>query len=171
MMSSGDPDQAWKVLALVNDWVKHAEAKAGASLTLAFAIAGLLYNLVKAEQHPSGWVITLAAVCAITSLAAVCLAGWSLRPRLRPTEPPTNLLYFDHIARKHPRVGGPAPYVADLRVPLTNTDDLFDQIAHQVWANSHVARDKFLWGGASMIFAFISAIALAWTAVALLVTA
>ncbi len=40
-----DVDQAWKALSLVNDWVKHADAKRGVVLTAAGVSGGVLFNL------------------------------------------------------------------------------------------------------------------------------
>ncbi len=42
-----DPDQAWRALSLVNDWVKHAEVKLGVVLTATGVSGGILFNLAK----------------------------------------------------------------------------------------------------------------------------
>ena len=42
-----DPDVAWRALSLVVDWIKHSEAKAGATLAATGVTAGVLYNITK----------------------------------------------------------------------------------------------------------------------------
>lgn len=40
-------DQGWKLLSTVNEWIRFADAKAGAVLAFAGAMGTMLYNLVK----------------------------------------------------------------------------------------------------------------------------
>ncbi|KAA1397633.1 Pycsar system effector family protein [Aeromicrobium ginsengisoli] len=162
-----EPDQAWKALSLVNDWIKHADAKVGASLAVSGVIAVMLYNLVK-DQHQPGCALNLFTVlCA----AAVVLAGGSaalaLMPRLtiaskweqravrraakaadvvapeEPQEDPINLLFFSNIAKEYD--GDGPSYVEVLRSLTSDPERLTRQIAHQVHANATVAHRKFTW--------------------------
>ena len=41
------PDQAWKALGLVNEWVRHAETKVAATLAATGVTAGALLNGVR----------------------------------------------------------------------------------------------------------------------------
>jgi len=68
-----DPDSAREVLGLVNDWVKHAETKAGAALAASGVVGGVLYNLTKGHHDLLlSSVIVLCAVCVfLTALAAL----------------------------------------------------------------------------------------------------
>ena len=101
---AADPDQAWKALSLVNDWIKHAEAKTGATLAVAGVTGGVLYNLVK-DQHDPGVLLWLAAVaCGVAVLIAGISAAIALVPRLRLTraqEEPVSRLFFSDIARAY----------------------------------------------------------------------
>jgi len=77
-----EPDQAWKALGLVNDWIKHADAKVGATLAASGAIAILLYNLLKEQDDLGGIPQLFAALCAAATAAAGGCAGLALMPRL-----------------------------------------------------------------------------------------
>jgi hypothetical protein len=167
VLDDAEPDQAWKALSLVNDWIKHADAKVGATLAVSGVIAVMLYNLVK-DQHQPGCALSLFTVlCA----AAVVLAGGSaslaLMPRLaivskweqravrrvakaasvvapdEPQEDPINLLFFSNIAKEYDRDG--PTYVEVLSSLTSDRERLTRQIAHQVHANATVAHRKFTW--------------------------
>ena len=162
-----DPDHAWKALGLVNDWIKHADAKVGATLAGSGVVAVLLYNLVKNQTEPGGWLSTFAVSCAVaTVLAGVCSA-LALMPRLtitpiwqrlksrtltmrpgverldEPREDPVNLLFFSNIAKQYK--GDSPTYVLVLHALTADPNELTKQIAHQVHANATVAHRKFTW--------------------------
>ncbi|WP_162829898.1 Pycsar system effector family protein [Amycolatopsis palatopharyngis] len=163
---TSEPDQAWKALGLVNDWIKHAEAKVGATLAASGAVAVMLYHLVKNENDPSFWLSAAAVTCAATIVAAGGSATLALIPRLsivrkqktrkaqkvttkiddelaEVPEDPVNLLFFSNIAR-HYKDNGPS-YVEVLRSMTADPEELTRQIAHQVHANATVAHRKFTW--------------------------
>jgi len=141
-----DPDQAWKALTLVNDWIKHAEAKTGASLAVAGVTGGVLYNLVKDQHDPGPALWTAAVVCGVAVLAAGTASALALMPRLRLSrteEEPVSRLFFSHIARKY-KNDSPS-YVEVLRTLTCQPEEVTRQIAHQVHANAVVAQRKFFW--------------------------
>jgi hypothetical protein len=182
-----DPDQAWKLLGLIEDLIRHAESKAGATLAAAGVSAGVLYNLLKDERHPSVGLITVAGLCGalivVSGLSAILalvprldVAGGLERAHLRfrgpapAAEPdgrqdPTSQLFFRDIARKYKTSDGPT--YADALVALTRERaQLTRQIGLQVHANAHIARRKFRWsawalcalGGDLALLAFTAAI-------------
>ncbi|MFE3065036.1 Pycsar system effector family protein [Streptomyces roseus] len=154
-------DHAWKALALVVDWIKHAETKAGVTLAAAGVAGGVLYNLLKDVATPSTWLILCSTVCALGLVATGLCAGSALWPRLKMTEEPTSLLYFHHIARGHAKSD---TYAASLISLTADINALVEEIARQGWANSQVAHKKYLWGGWAIRFLIISLTALATTA-------
>jgi len=172
-----DPDQAWKALTLVNDWIKHAEAKTGISLAATGASGVLLYNLVKDQSTP-GYVLSIFAVLAGVAMLIAGLAGTiAVLPRLtvdrrrlpafskvvRAEQDLSSLLFFSHIAKKY---GGDAPtYVEVFRTLTTDNDQLTRQIAQQVHANATVAHRKYRWTNIAVLalsldYAFVAVVAL-----------
>ncbi|WP_344811538.1 Pycsar system effector family protein [Microlunatus aurantiacus] len=141
---AADPDQAWRVLGLVNDWLKHAESKAAGALAAAGVVGGVLFALV-GDQNDMGWfTAVMSIVCAVAVVATGVCAGLSLWPRINADDPPTSPLYFDHIARQHPDA---TTYRETLKLFAANNEQIIQELASQVWANAHVSRKKYLWAG------------------------
>jgi hypothetical protein len=161
---AANPDQAWKALGLVVDWIKHAETKSAATLAAAGAVGTLLYYLIKNQNANNLYLNVLATTCAVLVVAAGVCATIALWPRLRSGDDPSSPLYFDHIARQHARHGGSKAYADALRALVLDNDQLIAEIAAQAWSNAHVARRKYKWGSAGLIAAMLSVFALGATA-------
>lgn len=151
-----DPDQAWKALSLVNEWIRHAEAKTGATLAATGVVGGLLYSLVKNQNHPSLAISVLASACGACVLAAGVFCALALVPRMRvrgQAEDPSNLLFYAHIAKAF---RGDAPsYVEVLKTLTTSPTELTEHIANQIHANATVAHRKFDWASRALIALFL----------------
>lgn len=178
--SDADPDQAWKSLGLVNDWIKHADAKVGATLAASGVTAVMLYNLVKGEHHPGFWLSLFAIFCGVSVVLAGASAALALIPRLKietrlarrqalreantsgaapvaiPKDDPVNLLFFTNIAKQYD--GDGPSYVEVLSALTADRQRLTRQIAHQVHANATVAHRKFTWADRAIKF-LIAAVA------------
>ncbi|MGY4647680.1 Pycsar system effector family protein [Mycobacterium sp. URHB0021] len=143
--SEDTTSHAWTTLGNVNDWVRHAETKAGYLLAAAGVSGGVLYNLVKSEQHPSGWFSFVSVMCCAGLVIAALSAIWSLIPRLklRGLEEPTSLLYYSHIVRKFGTDG--QAYADSLRTLLSDDIELTSEIAKQTHSIATVARHKYRW--------------------------
>lgn len=136
-------EDAWRLLNSTNEWVRFADAKAGGALAGAGVLAGALATAGlsdKFDKAPEA-AVWLGALAGIAALAAGGLAVYALIPTLRVGEP-VSLIYFEHVARKYRKdIDGHAAAVKEL---LANEDRYFKEVAAQVWANSVVARGKFL---------------------------
>lgn len=87
-----DAAEAWKAVGLVNEWVRHAERKAAATLATSGVIGGVLFNLVKDPTEFSLTINILGPVCGALAFRAAIASVVALWPRLRATEPPTSLV-------------------------------------------------------------------------------
>jgi hypothetical protein len=160
---SPDPDQAWKALSLVNDWVKHAEAKLGVVLAVTGVSGGVLFNLVK-DRNDTSWGFDLAAViCSVAIFAAGLAAMAGLYPvvrlQRRTTDEPANPLFFHDVARAYK---GDAPsYGAILHTLTTSPDDLVRHLGQQVHANATVAQRKYRWANRAIRALLVDLLALA----------
>ncbi len=157
--------EAWNAVGLVNEWVRHAEAKAATTLAASGVLSGVLYNLVK-DQVGIGWTLKIAAPASASLIivAAVC-ATVALWPRLRSKDTPTSSLYFDHIARRHPHSS--KAYIDELKALVANPSQLLEELGQQVWANARVARKKYFWAGWALVTLLGAALALAAVALKL----
>ena len=146
------PDQAWKALSLVNEWIRHAETKAGAVLAAAGVTGGVLYNLVKSQQHASCLMSALPVICGLLAFAAGFCATATLIPRRNVSGGPenfSNLLFYSHVALAY---RNDEPTYAQVLAALTfDPHDLTRHLANQVHANSVVADRKFVWATRGII--------------------
>lgn len=149
-----DPDQAWKVLTLVNDWIKHADSKVGATVAVTAATAVGLYKVLDSVEKP-GWVVmTMSFACAVFLLLAAGQALMALTPRVhlhkkRP-ERYDNLLFYRHIARGY-RTTQRSQYLLSLAELTVDRHELTRQIAAQVYANAAVADRKYGWSNKAIV--------------------
>ena len=136
-------EDAWRLLNSTNEWVRFADAKAGGALAGAGVLAGALATAGLSDKFDTApnaavWFGVLASVAA---LVAAALSVYALLPTLRVGEP-VSLIYFEHVARRYRAdTDGHAEAVKQL---LSDEDRYFKEVAAQVWANSVVARGKFL---------------------------
>jgi hypothetical protein len=152
-----DPEQAWKALTLVNDWIKHAEAKTGAVLAATGASAILLFNLLRASTATNVLVYILAAVAVASTVVGGVCALTALYPRLRlrrrrtvrASNDPVNPLFFHDIVRSY-GTDGPS-YAAVLHTLTTSKVDLVKHLSFQIHANAIVAARKYKWSNRAII--------------------
>ena len=178
LVGGPEPDQAWKALSLINDWIKHADAKVGATLAVSGVVAVMLYNLVKSQKEPGCVLSIFTVLCAIAVVAAGGSAALALMPRLtivgkwerrtarraakaagvpapvESVEDPVNLLFFSNIAKEYD--GDGPSYVEVLRSLTSDPERLTRQIAHQVHANATVAHRKFTWADRAIKFLMLA---------------
>lgn len=140
-----DTEVAWKALSLVVDWIRHAEAKAAATLATTGLAAGVLYNVTKDLKAWSRPVSAAVVVCVLLLLVAGISAGVALRPRLRNKNETPSTIYYRDISAAHPKSSGASAYVAQLQDLIADKQRLVAEVAGQVWANAHVAKQKFTW--------------------------
>lgn len=146
--SEPDPDHAWKALSLVNDWIRHGDAKIGVTLAVTGVAGVMLFNLVVDAPHTNCWLRAFGVLAAVALFLASASAIIGLVPqvkvgRRREPEAYTNLLFYKHIARGWE--GKPADFVRELGSLTLNKQELTKHIGEQVHANANVARRKFVW--------------------------
>lgn len=143
-----DPDHAWKALSLVNDWIRHGDAKIGVTLAVTGAAGVMLFNLVKDAPDPSCRLKVAGVLAAVALLSAAGSAVIGLVPQIRvgrrrEPEAYTNLLFYKHIA--HGWDGKAADFVRELGALTFSKQELTKHIGEQVHANANVARRKYEW--------------------------
>ncbi|MGH3854678.1 MAG: Pycsar system effector family protein [Pseudonocardiaceae bacterium] len=158
-----DPDQAWKALSLVNDWVKHAEAKLGVILAATGVSGGVLFNLVKDRGHPSWLFDVVATVCGVAVLVAGGCAMIGLYPvvrfRRKSVDDAVNPLFFHDVAGAYK---GDAPsYSSVLHTLTTNREDLVRHLGQQIHANATIAQRKYRWANRAIRALLVDLLALA----------
>lgn len=162
---AAETDHAWRVLALVNDSIRHAENKGAITMGAAGVIGATLYNLVGNRAHPGVILDIAAAICAIFVVIAATFAGLCLMPRLRSKDEPNSLVYFHHIARRHQSLTGSADYVRSLEALINDNHLLIQDLGMQIWANTQVARRKYQMNKLGLLAILLASFALAATSI------
>lgn len=141
-----NPDHAWKALGLVNEWIRHADAKAGVTLAFTGVLATMLFNLVK--DFTRRWCLTdltVIAACALLLMAAACCA-WALTPRVNDrdaSEVAINKLFYASISKNFK--GDRQAYIDGLHTLTADPRALTTDLAQQVHANARIATIKMAW--------------------------
>jgi hypothetical protein len=132
----------WRTYGAINEWIRFADAKAGAILTVNGVLGGALVtalggnkDFLVAHLFTFGAVV-LSLACIVTSTIH-CLR--CIQPSLK-ADPATSLLYFGHIS--HQFRGNSRDYTDALRKKLASPLDAMHEIGDQVWVNAHVATSK-----------------------------
>lgn len=152
-LNSSEVEQAWKILSLVTEWLRHAEAKLGVILGFVGVSAGVLFNLVGKYEDGHWLFITAAAVSGVAALVAGLAALLGLLPivrlkrEARKAEPTINPLYFEDISSE---ISDGASYLTAFSELVVNSDDLVRHIGTQVFANARVASRKYRYAQIAM---------------------
>lgn len=141
-----NPDHAWKALALVNEWIRHSDAKAGVTLAFTGVLATMLFNLAK--DFSARWWLTDATVVAacILLLLTGALCAWTLTPRVNDkdaSKDAINRLFYASISKNFK--GDRQRYVDVLHTLTADPDELIRDLADQVHANAKIATTKAKW--------------------------
>lgn len=143
-------EDSWRLLNSVNEWIRFADAKAGGALAGAGVLAGALASAGLSEKFADAphAAVRFGLASGGFAILSAAIALWCLIPTLRVGEP-VSLIYFEHVARRYKNdTDGHAAAVRDL---LSDEDKYFKEVAAQLWANSKVARSKFLASGWALV--------------------
>lgn len=166
-----DPDHAWKALSLVNEWIRHADAKAGVTLAFVGALSAMTFNLVRsAEFQTTLFDVIVVFTCALLVLTGG-LAGWTLTPRVNDkdaTSDAINRLFYVSISTHFQ--GQREQYAEVLQTLTSEPIELTRDIAHQVHANARIATTKATYAKWAIRAALASGAAVATLAIIIGVT-
>lgn len=143
-----EPEHAWKLLSLVNDWIRHSDAKAGVTLAFAGALGAMLFNLTRdASLRSAGFDLVVIVGCLLL-LSTVWFCGCTLTPRVKDRDGDSDLinrLFFASIAKHFGR--DRVRYVEVLSTLTSDPDELVKDLADQIHANARIATLKTRYAG------------------------
>lgn len=127
-------DEKQFLLQMINEWIRFADAKAGAIFTINTAILGIILS-----GEPKGTACTLYSVFFYFGLVLIVIALYVaaniLLPNLKSSSN-NSRIYFLHISQFHDG--------SDYEKAISSPDYSFERdISNQIWANSKVAATKF----------------------------
>lgn len=151
-----DEAALWSVLEAVNQWIRFADAKAGATLAVSAAIGSFVAFEVDLNQAAD--LLALSVLSLLAAIGALVLALLALAPITKARERLQTTLYFKDVA-----VFPTAEAYRDAFLAAHESGAHALEIAHQVRENSRIADYKFhkiriaIWlVGAQLLFAVIT---------------
>lgn len=141
--SPPNPEHAWKALALVNEWIRHSDAKAGVTLAFVGALGAMTFNLVKDFEDRSVFFDTVVIIACLLLALTAALCGWTLTPRINDRDASNeaiNRLFYASIARNFN--GQRQEYLDVLHTLTTDPVELTRDLADQIHANAKIATVK-----------------------------
>lgn len=147
-----NPDHAWKALALVNEWIRHADTKAAVTLAFTGVLATMTFNLVKDFQSRSALFDVLVVLACALIVITGALCGLTLLPRFTDKdqgddanveEVVVNRLFYASISSGFK---GQRRQYSDVMHTLTaDPVELTRDLSDQIHANAQIATVKNQW--------------------------
>lgn len=128
----------WNTFTQINEWIRFADTKAGALITMNSIIIGFIASnltTVKETISQNNCLIALSLLGSLSLLASLLFALKCILPNLSVGEPKSNI-FFKHISKKHSNA-------QEFKKLLDNSPDILGDLKTQIWANSRVADNKY----------------------------
>lgn len=135
-------EDLWKVLDSISEWIRFADAKAGATLAAQGLLASLLIPSLIGNKRiifASPVLLILVGVCFAFAIASFLLCMRCITPRTK-VKKSESVIFFSDIASSYP---SPQTYRNALERLDKNESAVGEQLANQVWENSTIAVNKF----------------------------
>jgi hypothetical protein len=135
-----DVIDAWHMVSLVVEWTKHADMKAGATLTGAGVLGGLLYALVGKVHRPAPVFVVAAAACALSLVGTAVAAIVAVSPRVRGGPAVQASLFCVDIAERF--ADSPA-YAIEFQALTRDRQTLHVALSDLIWNGATIAARKY----------------------------
>jgi len=147
-------DFAWNVHEYINEYIRFADAKAGAVIAFASALIAALYaaglhkQVLTKPLSESGWFGVLAVAAFLLLGTGVLLAGYAIRPRLINRQS-QGFVFWGSILGYGTST--------DLWRAFQNQaeEHLTEHLVHHLHTLAHVCDRKYFWVGVSMWCTFV----------------
>jgi hypothetical protein len=132
-------DDLWRTLAVVSEWIRVADAKAGACLAVDGVMLALFAARLRGSPGPS--VLATVTLSTATSMAALSalVAVWTVLPRARRLGA-MSLVHYGTIAGFE----SADQYYVAASTALTDVDDFDRNLTQHIWTMSRAAAHKYL---------------------------
>lgn len=135
----------WRVHTYTNEYIRFADAKAGAVFAIGSAVVGALWvskaHLSFVESSPIAWTgrAWLMLLSFILLAVGMLTSGVAVRPRLWTTQSTPGLLFWERVAA---HTSGTSYWTA---LTASRPEELSRQVAEHVYDLAKVARAKYRW--------------------------
>jgi hypothetical protein len=125
-------------LQIVSEWIRVADAKAGATLAVGGAVLALAAARLRGLPTSSGAALAALFVAILLAAASVLLAIWTVMPRARRLRV-SSISHYGTIAA----FSSAADYRVAALATFTVPDKLADALAGHIWTLSRIAMTKY----------------------------
>ncbi|MFS8096730.1 DUF5706 domain-containing protein [Lentzea alba] len=138
-------DFLWRTLGGVSDWVRFADAKAGAALAVDGVMVVLLAGRLTRTPAPGAFVaVILSAALALAAVSALA-AVWTVVPRMKRLGA-SAMIHYGTLASFDTAEACTAAFKAKLADP----DEMISVLTTQIWTLSRAADRKYKLVGTSV---------------------
>lgn len=138
-----NPDHAWKTLALMNEWIRHSDAKAGVTLAFTGVMATTTFNLVKDFTPRTAVFDSLVVIACLLLIFTGALCGWTLTPRVKDKDADRDAINRLFFASIHKNFRGKRQEYSEVLHLLTSDPvELTKDLADQIHVNARIATAK-----------------------------
>lgn len=138
-----DPEHAWRLLGLMNEWIRHSDSKAGVTLAFSGVLGTMTFNLATGFGSRTLMFDALVVLTCILLALTAALCAWTLTPRVndKDADPQAiNRIFFASISQ---HFKGDRPRYQEVLSTLTaDPSELVRDLADQVHANANIATIK-----------------------------
>lgn len=138
-----NPDHAWRTLALMNEWIRHSDAKAGVTLAFTGVMATTTFNLAKDFTPRTAVFDNLVVIACLLLILTGALCGWTLTPRVKDKDADRDAINRLFFASIHRNFRGKRQEYSEIFQTLTSDPvELTRDLADQIHVNARIATVK-----------------------------
>jgi hypothetical protein len=131
-------DDLWRILGSISDWVRFADAKAGATLAVDGVMMVLLAGRLTRTPSPTAVAVIVLSIALTLAALSALAAVWTVMPRMR-TLGADAMIHYGRIAS----FDTAESFAAGLKEPLSDPDRMAGVLASQIWTLSRAAAHKY----------------------------
>lgn len=133
------PENLWRILQVVSEWMRVADTKAGATLAVDGAILAVATARLRGSPAPAVPAVVALSLVVALAAASILLAIWTVVPRVRYLSV-DSIAHYGAIAA----FDSAGSYRAAALATLADLDDLAESLTEHIWTLSRTAMRKYL---------------------------
>lgn len=166
-----NPDHAWKLLGLVNEWIRHSDSKAGVTLAFTGVLATMTFSLTKDFTTRTTLFDACVILVCLLLVTTAALCGWTLTPRINDNDADPEAINRVFFASISINFNGDRPRYGQVLSTLSaDPQELVRDLADQIHANAKIATIKAKYAMWAIRSALAAGVAVALLAVVVGIT-
>lgn len=138
-------DDLWRILASISEWIRFADAKAGAALAVDGVMLVLLAGRLTRVPPPAAYVAVIFSVALALAASSTLAAVWTVVPRMKRLGA-NAMVHYGTVAA----FGTVDEYTSAITQMLSDPAKLSGALSEQIWTLSRAAAHKYKLVGTSI---------------------